>query len=179
MSGHEHGHDHYDNGHEHDPPELEQMQPRFVDIVDWLRDQSAVALAEEGEHASVVFLGLPDGHVRAKPFDATTQEEVAEEWGRVATWAKGVQANAVYFIGEAKREDEDTGEEEDVLFFAGLNSEGEEAAYETPFGRNEDGTITLGESEPSDDAAVPFIEFRELWGLPPLELDEEPETEPA
>jgi hypothetical protein len=169
----EHDHDH--NGHSHDHPDLEQMKPRFVDIVEWLRDQAAVALEEEGVHASVVFLGLPDGHVRAKAFEATAQDEVAQEWGRVATWAKGVQANAVYFVGEAKREDEETGEEEDVLFFAGLNSEGEEAAFETAFTRDEDGKVTLGEVSASDDAAVPFIEFRELWGLPPLELGEDPE----
>jgi hypothetical protein len=167
MAEHDHEHDHgeEENGdHQHGPP-------GFEDVVQWLAEQSRVALEEEGEHASVVFLGLPDGNVRAQRFDATGQHDVADAWGRVATWAKGVGANAVYFVAEAKRAHEDEADErpeseEDVLLFAALNAEGEEASYVTPFERGDAGKISLGETEPSDSVAVPFNEFRELWGLP-------------
>jgi hypothetical protein len=184
------GHDH--NGHEHGPvdpghvvdEELGDLgPPRFVDVVQWLTDESCKALEEEGEHASVVFLGMPDGSVRAQRFDATGQHDVAEAWSRVATWAKGVQATAVYFIAEAKRshddEPDDAEDEEDVLLLSALSSEGEEATFETPFERDEDGKITLGRTDPSDTIAIPFNEFRELWGLPPVVADDDAADDPA
>ena len=115
-------------------------------MVQWLADESRKALEEEGEHASVVFLGMPDGSVRAQRFDATGQHDVADAWGRVATWAKGVQATAVYFVAEAKRahddEPDDTELEEDVLILSALSAEGEEATFETPFERDDDGKVT-------------------------------------
>ena len=151
--------------------------PRFVDMVQWLADESRKALEEEGEHASVVFLGMPDGSVRAQRFDATGQHDVADAWGRVATWAKGVQATAVYFVAEAKRahddEPDDAELEEDVLILSALSAEGEEATFETPFERDDDGKITVGRTDPSDTIAVPFNEFRELWGLPHLAVDDD------
>ena len=150
--------------------------PRFVDMVQWLADESRNALAEEGEHASVVFLGLPDGSVRAQRFDATGQHDVTDAWGRVATWAKGVRATAVYFVAEAKRshddEPDDAGLEEDVLILSALNSDGDEATFETPFERDEDGKVTVGRTDPSDTIAVTFNEFRELWGLPLISDDD-------
>jgi hypothetical protein len=189
---HEHDHDHDHNG---DHPGQEHIEiapghvfdeelgdlgpPRFVDLVQWLADESRAALEEEGEHASVVFLGMPDGTVRAQRFDATGQHDVAEAWGRVATWAKGVNAVAVYFVAEAKRahddEPADTELEEDVLILSALSAEGEEATFETPFERDEEGKITVGRTDPSDTIAIPFNEFRELWGLPLLA--EEDDTE--
>jgi hypothetical protein len=178
-------HDHEHNGHEHPAVGPENVvdeelgdigPPRFVDMVQWLADESRKALEEEGEHASVVFLGMPDGSVRAQRFDATGQHDVADAWGRVATWAKGVQATAVYFVAEAKRshddEPDDAEVEEDVLILSALSSEGEEATFETPFERDDDGKSTVGRTDPSDTIAVPFNEFRELWGLPLLDDDE-------
>jgi len=171
-------HDLGSNGHDHehglDPAGL--GPPRFVDVVAWLADESSKALAEEGEHAAVVFLGMPDGSVRAQRFDATGQHDVAAAWGRVATWAKGVSASAVYFVAEAKRahddEPDDSELEEDVLVLSALSADGEEATFETPFERDEEGKITLGRTDPSDTIAVPFNEFRELWGLPLIAGDE-------
>jgi hypothetical protein len=183
VSDHDHNHDHAHGdssgavGPEHvGDEELGDLgPPRFVDMVQWLADESRKALEEEGEHASVVFLGMPDGSVRAQRFDATGQHDVADAWGRVATWAKGVQANAVYFVAEAKRahddEPEDAELEEDVLILSALNSAGEEATFETPFERDEDGTVTVGRTDQSDTIAVPFNEVRELWGLPLLDGD--------
>jgi hypothetical protein len=180
---HDHAHDH--NGHEHDAElELDPEElgpPRFVDIVQWLADESRTALQEEGEHASVVFLGMPDGSVRAQRFDATGQHDVAAAWGRVATWAKGVSANAVYFVAEAKRayddEPDDSDLEEDVLVLSALSAEGDEATFETPFERDEEGKVTVGRTDPSDTIAVPFNEFRELWDLPLIAGDDdEPES---
>ena len=188
MSGHDHnGHerDHangHDAGAEHviDEELGDLGPPRFVDMVQWLVDESRKALEEEGEHASVVFLGMPDGSVRAQRFDATGQHDVAEAWGRVATWAKGVRANAVYFVAEAKRahddEPDDAELEEDVLILSALNSEGDEATFETTFERDEEGHVTLGRTDQSDTIAVPFNEFRELWGLPLL-ADEDADHE--
>ena len=190
VSDHDHDHNgsesHVHNGHDHDHVEAEHVvdeelgdigPPRFVDMVQWLADESRKALEEEGEHASVVFLGMPDGSVRAQRFDATGQHDVADAWSRVATWAKGVQATAVYFVAEAKRahddEPDDAELEEDVLILSALSAEGEEATFETPFERDDDGKITVGRTDPSDTIAVPFNEFRELWGLPPLALDDE------
>jgi hypothetical protein len=189
-------HDHDHSGHEHDQgDETVEIQPghaydeelgdlgppRFVDMVQWLADESRIALEEEGEHASVVFLGMPDGSVRAQRFDATGQDDVADAWGRVATWAKGVSANAVYFVAEATRahddEPEDAELEEDVLILSALSSEGEEATFETPFERDEEGKITLGRTDPSDTIAVPFNEFRELWGLPLVSVDDDAGTD--
>src|SRR6476619_2453148 len=180
----DHGHDH--NGHEHVHDEPEHVidddlgdigPPRFVDMVQWLADESRKALEEEGEHASVVFLGMPDGSVPAQRFDATGQHDVADAWGRVATWAKGVQATAVYFVAEAKRahddEPDDAELEEDVLILSALNAEGGEA----PFERDDDGKITLGRTDASDTIAVPFNEFRQLWGLPLLDEGEDAEHE--
>jgi hypothetical protein len=182
---HDHEHDHaaHDHAHEHDDETVEIQPshvydeelgdlgpPRFADMVQWLADESRIALEEEGEHASVVFLGMPDGSVRAQRFDATGQHDVADAWGRVATWAKGVSANAVYFVAEAKRahddEPDDAELEEDVLILSALSSEGEEATFETPFERDEEGKITLGRTAASDTIAIPFNEFRELWSLP-------------
>ena len=190
VSGHDHdqngseSHDH--NGHDHAHVEAEHVvdeelgdigPARFVDMVQWLADESRKALAEEGEHASVVFLGMPDGSVRAQRFDATGQHDVADAWGRVATWAKGVQATAVYFVAEAKRAHEDEPDdaelEEDVLILSALSAEGEEATFETPFERDDDGKVTVGRTDASDTIAVPFNEFRELWGLPPLAVDDD------
>ena len=177
MADHEHDHEHsHEHGehdehdHEHDD---EQGPPGFDDVVHWLSEQSCVALEEEGEHASLVFLGFPDGRVRAQQFDATGQDDVGEAWNRVATWARGVGADAIYFVGEARRVDEDDpeAEEEDVLFFAALNAEGKEAAFETPFTRDEEGKVTVGETEPATDMAVHLNEFRELWGLPLVEVE--------
>jgi hypothetical protein len=191
---HDHDHDHSEHDHEHDDETVEIQPspvydeelgdlgpPRFVDMVQWLADESRTALEEEGEHASVVFLGMPDGSVRAQRFDATGQHDVADAWGRVATWAKGVSANAVYFIAEARRahddEPEDAELEEDVLILSALSSEGEEATFETPFERDEEGKITLGRTDPSDTIAVPFNEFRELWGLPLVSVDDDAGTD--
>jgi hypothetical protein len=178
MAGdHEHQHDHPDHD-DHEP-----MPAGFEDVSHWLNEQACVALAEEGGHASVVFLGLPNGQVRAQRFDATGQHDVADAWGRVATWAKGIGANAVYFVGEAKRSDEtehtDPEDEEDVLVFASLNAEGVERTFETPFTRDEEGNVTVGTTERSDAVAVTFNEFRELWGLPLLETEPEPEPDAA
>jgi hypothetical protein len=163
----------HDNGHE-------QAMPEFADIAEWLSEQACVALADDGGHASVVFLGLPDGKVRAQRFDATGQHDVADAWSRVATWAKGVGANAVYFVAEAKRAADDEAaeidEEEDVLLFAALNADGIEVRHETPFTRDDEGSVTLGETERSEDVAVPFNEFRELWGLPLLGVETEPDS---
>jgi hypothetical protein len=181
-------HDHHDhNGRTHDeelelgPEEL--GPPTFADIVQWLADESRVALAEEGEHASVVFLGMPDGSVRAQRFDASGQHDVAAAWGRVATWAKGVSATAVYFVAEAKRayddEPEDSELEEDVLVLSALNAEGEEATFETPFVRDDEGKVTVGRTDPSDTIAVTFNDFRELWGLPLVAGDDEPDPDAA
>jgi len=103
---------------------------------------------------------------------------VADAWGRVATWAKGVSANAVYFVAEAKRAHDDEPDEEleeDVLVLSGLSADGEEATFETPFERDDEGKVTVGQTDPSDTIAVPFNEFRELWGLPLIAGDEEPE----
>jgi len=162
--------------HVHDDELGDLGPPRFVDMVQWLVDESKIALADEGEHASVVFLGMPDGSVRAQRFDATGQHDVEEAWGRVATWAKGVSAQAVYFIAEAKRahddEPDDTEVEEDVLILTALSADGEEATFETPFERDEDGKITVGETEQSDAVAVTFNDFRELWGLPRVSEDD-------
>jgi len=180
----DHGHGHNGHEHAHDEPEhvidddLGDIGPsRFVDMVQWLADESRKALQDEGEHASVVFLGMPDGSVRAQRFDATVQHDVADAWGRVATWAKGVQATAVYFVAEAKRahddEPDDAELEEDVLILSALSADGEEATFETPFERDDDGRITLGRTDPSDTIAVPFNEFRELWGLPHLAVDDD------
>jgi hypothetical protein len=181
----DHGHRGPDATHAYDE-ELDDLgPPRFVDMVQWLADESRTALEEEGEHASVVFLGMPDGSVRAQRFDATGQHDVAAAWGRVATWAKGVGANAVYFVAEAKRahedEPEDTELEEDVLILSALSSEGEEATFETPFERNDEGKVTVGRTETSEAVAVTFNEFRELWGLPLLQggPDVGSESEPA
>ncbi len=180
ASDHDHnGHDHADHEHELGPEEL--GPPRFVDIVQWLADESRTALEEEGEHASVVFLGMPDGSVRAQRFDATGQHDVADAWGRIATWAKGVSATAVYFVAEAKRahddEPDDAELDEDVLVLSALNAEGEEATFETPFERDDEGKVTVGRTDPSDTIAVPFNEFRELWGLPLIADDGDPEPE--
>ena len=189
VSDHDHDHgSHEHNGHEHPAVGAEHViddelgdigPPRFVDMVQWLADESRKALEEEGEHASVVFLGMPDGSVRAQRFDATGQHDVADAWGRVATWAKGVRATAVYFVAEAKRahddEPDDAELEEDVLILSALNSEGEEATFETPFERDEAGNVTLGRTDQSDTIAVPFNEFRELWGLPLLNDEDDPE----
>jgi hypothetical protein len=176
----DHDHADHDHGGDLDPEEL--GPPRFVDMVQWLADESRTALAEEGEHASVVFLGMPDGSVRAQRFDATGQHDVADAWSRVATWAKGVSANAVYFVAEAKRayddEPEDSELEEDVLVLSALNADGEEATFETPFERDEEGKVTVGRTDPSDTIAVTFNDFRELWGLPLIAGDDEPEPEP-
>jgi hypothetical protein len=176
TNGHEHGgHDHGELG----PEEL--GPPRFVDIVAWLADESRTALEEEGEHASVVFLGLPDGTVRAQRFDATGQHDVADAWSRVATWAKGVGATAVYFVAEAKRahddEPDDVELEEDVLVLSALNAEGDEATFETPFERDDEGKVTVGRTDPSDTIAVTFNDFRELWGLPLVTGDGDAEPE--
>jgi len=192
--GHEHaGHDHVhdrngdesvevDTGHVHDDALGDIGPPRFVDMVQWLADESRNALVEEGEHASVVFLGMPDGSVRAQRFDATGQHDVADAWGRVATWAKGVSATAVYFVAEARRahddEPDDTELEEDVLILSALSADGEEATFETPFERDEEGKITAGRTDPSDTIAVPFNEFRELWGLPLVDEDVDGESDP-
>ena len=186
MSGHDHEHNGHERDHANGHGEPEHVideelgdlgPPQFVDMVAWLVDESRKALEEEGEHASVVFLGMPDGSVRAQRFDATGQHDVAEAWGRVATWAKGVRANAVYFVAEAKRahddEPDDTELEEDVLILSALNQEGEEATFETTFERDEEGHVTLGRTDQSDTIAVPFNEFRELWGLPLLGADED------
>ena len=168
----DHAHEHEVAGaeHVHDEELGDLGPPRFVDMVQWLVDESKIALADEGEHASVVFLGMPDGSVRAQRFEATGQHDVAEAWGRVATWAKGVSAQAVYFIAEAKRahddEPDDTEVEEDVLILTALSADGEEATFETPFERDDDGKITVGDTEQSDTVAVTFNDFRELWGLP-------------
>ena len=176
---HEHDHDGHDHEHEVDPEDL--GPPSFVDMVQWLADESRAALAEEGEHASVVFLGMPDGSVRAQRFDATGQHDVADAWSRVATWAKGVSANAVYFVAEAKRahddEPDDAELDEDVLVLSALNAEGEEATFETPFERDEEGKITVGRTDPSDTIAVTFNDFRELWGLPLIAGDEDAEPD--
>ncbi len=165
ASDHDDEHD-----HDHGEEEADLGPPRFVDMVQWLADESRTALVDEGEHASVVFLGMPDGSVRAQRFDATGQHDVADAWSRVATWAKGVSANAVYFVAEAKRahddEPDDAELEEDVLILSALNAEGEEATFETPFERDDDGKITAGRTDPSDTIAVTFNDFRELWGLP-------------
>jgi hypothetical protein len=173
---HDHSHDHAEREHVVDDEFGDIGPPRFVDMVQWLADESRKALEQEGEHASVVFLGMPDGSVRAQRFDATGQDDVAAAWGRVATWAKGVRANAVYFVAEARRshddEPEDDDLEEDVLILSALNSEGEAATFETPFDRDEEGNVTLGRTDPSDTIAVPFNEFRELWGLPLLGDDD-------
>ena len=187
VSDHDHEHGAPEtNGHEHAAVGAEHAvddelgdigPPRFVDMVQWLADESRKALEEEGEHASVVFLGMPDGSVRAQRFDATGQHDVADAWGRVATWAKGVQATAVYFVAEARRahddEPDDAEVEEDVLILSALSAEGEEATFETPFERDDEGKISLGRTDPSDTIAVPFNEFRELWGLPLLDEDDE------
>ena len=187
VSDHDHDHNgHEHNGHEHPAVGAEHVvdgelgdigPPRFVDMVQWLADESRKALEEEGEHASVVFLGMPDGSVRAQQFDATGQHDVADAWGRVATWAKGVQATAVYFVAEAKRshddEPDDSEIEEDVLILSALSADGEEATFETPFERDDEGKVTVGRTDPSDTIAVPFNEFRELWGLPVLGGDED------
>ncbi len=179
---HDHtGHDHSDDSeldptHVHDEELGDLGPPRFVDLVQWLADESRKALEEEGEHASVVFLGLPDGTVRAQRFDATGQHDVAAAWGRVATWARGVSAKAVYFVAEAKRaHDEDANgaePEEDILILSALSADGEEATLETPFERDAEGNMTVGETERSDAVAVTFNEFRELWGLPLVQGDE-------
>jgi hypothetical protein len=175
VSDHDHDHEHdaVESGHVVDDEFGDLGPPRFVDMVQWLADESRKALEEEGEHASVVFLGMPDGTVRAQRFDATGQHDVASAWGRVATWAKGVGANAVYFVAEGKRghdeEPDEAGLEEDVLILSALSSEGEEVTFETPFERDDEGKITLGQTERSDTVAVTFNEFRELWGLPLLE----------
>jgi hypothetical protein len=183
---HDHAHDgdepiDVQSGHVHDEELGDLGPPRFVDMVQWLVDESKMALAEEGEHASVVFLGMPDGSVRAQRFDATGQHDVADAWSRVATWAKGVSATAVYFVAEAKRahddEPDDAEIEEDVLLLSALSAEGEEATFETPFERDEEGKITLGGTESSDTIAIPFNEFRELWGLPPVAVEDEPGAE--
>jgi len=186
----DHDHNGHERDHDHGHAELEHVideelgdigPPRFVDMVQWLADESRKALEEEGEHASVVFLGMPDGSVRAQQFEATGQHDVADAWGRVATWARGVRATAVYFVAEAKRahddEPDDAEVEEDVLILSALNAEGEEATFETPFERDEDGKVTLGHTDQSDTIAVTFNEFRELWGLPLL-ADDDPEHEP-
>ena len=178
-------HDHDHNGHDHSAVQPEHVvdeelgdigPPRFVDMVQWLADESRKALEEEGEHASVVFLGMPDGSVRAQRFDATGQHDVADAWGRVATWARGVRANAVYFVAEAKRahddEPDDAEVEEDVLILSALSADGEEATLETPFERDDEGRVTVGRTDPSETVAVPFNEFRELWGLPLLADDD-------
>jgi hypothetical protein len=92
-----------------------------------------------------------------------------------------VSANAVYFVAEAKRahddEPDDAELEEDVLLLSALSSEGEEATFETPFERDPEGKITLGRTDPSDTTAIPFNEFRELWGLPLVGVDEDGETD--
>jgi len=172
------GHHDQDDGHDHEhgvPEHGEDAPARFVDVVQWLVDESRLALAEEGGHASVVFLGLGDGSVRAQRFEATGQHDVAEAWGRVATWAKGVGATAVYFVAEAKRED-DEGGEEDVLIVTALNADGDEVTFETPYTRDDDdGTVEVGEPEQSPEIPVPFNEFRELWDLPLLGGDEHPD----
>jgi hypothetical protein len=180
--GHDHGPDHgghahngHDHDHEHGLHEHEEEAPaRFVDVVQWLVDESRLAIQEDGGHASVVFLGLGDGSVRAQRFDATGQHDVADAWSRVATWAKGVGATAVYFVAEAKRED-DAGDEEDVLIVTALNADGDEATVETPYTRHDDGNVTVGEPERSDEVPVPFNEFRELWNLPLLGGDDDAE----
>jgi hypothetical protein len=170
---HEHGehghgeHGHGEHGHEHE----EDAPARFVDVVQWLVDESRLAIQEEGGHASVVFLGLGDGSVRAQRFDATGQHDVADAWSRVATWAKGVGATAVYFVAEAKRDDDD-GAEEDVLIVTALNADGSEATVETPYSRDDRGNVVVGEPERSDELPVPFNEFRELWNLPLVRGDE-------
>ena len=187
VSDHDHEHSaHETNGHEHAAVDPEHViddelgdigPPRFVDMVQWLADESRKALEEEGEHASVVFLGMPDGSVRAQRFDATGQHDVADAWSRVATWAKGVNAKAVYFVAEAKRAHEvdpdDLELEEDVLILSALSADGEETTLETPFELDEEGNVTLGSTDASDTIAVPFNEFRELWGLPLLEAEDE------
>ena len=173
---HDHEHEVAGPAHVHDEELGDIGPPRFVDMVQWLVDESKIALAEEGEHASVVFLGMPDGTVRAQHFDATGQHDVAEAWSRVATWAKGVNARSVYFVAEAKRahddEPDDAELEEDVLILSALDAEGEEATFETPFERADDGKITLGATEQSDTIAVTFNDFRELWGLPLVSEDD-------
>jgi hypothetical protein len=182
MSGHEHDHTHdHDHGHDHDHDHDHgengagiELVPGFHDIVHWLSEQSCIALSEDGVHASIVFLGLPGGGVKAQVFDAKTQEEVAPTWGKIATWARGIGADSVYFIAEGQRgEDED--ELEDVLVFAALHRDGHEVNLQTPFTRNEDGTATVGETKPSEIVALPFNEMREVWGLPLVTVEAEGE----
>jgi hypothetical protein len=184
------GHDHDDHdpapddlppGHVYDEALGDLGPPQFADLVQWLADESRAALVEEGSPASGVFLGMPDGALRAQRFDATGQHDVAEAWGRVATWAKGVNAQAVFFVAEAKRahddEPDDDELEEDVLILSALSADGEEAAFETPFERDEGGAVTLGRTDPSDTIAVTFNEFRELWDLPLLSVEDDAEHE--
>src|SRR4051812_17481917 len=172
---HDHGPDHGGHAHNgHDHEHEEDAPARFVDVVQWLVDESKLALRDEGGHASVVFLGLADGSVRAQRFDATGQHDVADAWSRVATWAKGVGATAVYFVAEAKRDD-DEGDEEDVLLVTALNADGVEVTFETPYTRDDDGGVDIRETERSEEVAVPFNEFRELWNLPLLGGDDEHE----
>jgi len=127
----------------------------------------------------VVFLGRPDGSVRAQRFDANRPATTSRTLGpRRDVGERRARDRPYYFVPRRRSAPTTTSRttrdsRRNVLILSALNSEGEVGdVRDPPFERDEDCKVTVGRTDPSDTIAVTFNEFRELWGLPLVSDDD-------
>ncbi len=148
------------------------------DLIEFARKLNEMARAvviEDGTHASMFFLVLPDGSVKTTLFDPA-EGPVGEIRGRaISEGVREYSAQAVAFISEAWSAPwEDVPEEgaagdvaraRDVLLVAATDRLGTNVVIETPIIGGADGVITLGDStEYGDEYIVTVLDgARDAW----------------
>ena len=148
--------------------------PEIEELAHWVNERARETLASDGEHALMFFLVGGDGQIRPQLVDATTRDEMPEALNRIADEVKRGEATAVVVVGEAwtaPSESVQAGgvaeslEARDILFVAALNAGGGELTLETPVRRDDDQSVTLGETQTTDTHSLFLNPVRRLWGL--------------
>jgi hypothetical protein len=125
------------------------------------RDINEIArsvVAEDGEHAAMFFLALPDGAVEHHLFLEERERPVGDARGReIADAVVATSARAVVCVSEAwsARPEAvpvgggagDAPEACDVLLVAGIDVDGDSVAIETPLRRTPEGGVEIGDSQ--------------------------------
>ncbi len=150
--------------------------PSFREQAIWLNERAKSTLVRDGIHAGMVFLRFSDGRLRPRLLGATDRAQMAAEWARLAADVRETGADGVVLVGEAWRAHEDAvppgggpsdvPDADEILTVAALESSGAEWTFETPFARDDEGRVALGETEETKASWLVLDGVREVWGLP-------------
>lgn len=142
----------------------------------FLNDQARSLMVEDGEHASMFFLLLPDGRVEVDQFDEVDRPVGDSRAQQLVDSARKVRAEAVAFISEAWSAPADavpegfgagdSTEASDVLVVAAADRGGGYISIETPVFFAADNTVALGDSAEHEDSSYQvriLDEVRAMW----------------